>query len=215
MDPHLKCADIYLWGDKLADSGGLFSIDGWPPSGGGAGDQAWPGTAATPDAVAAWNYNQALGGSQVIALISVKTLIAHAIANGDSPQNKQGFHFKLQFSQDPQKHKVFWVNCPAEVPPTPTPPTPTPPTPTPPTPTPPAPTPLTPTPNGGVQGIEAGNGNGNGPAAAAPVVNGGVEGLTTTPTVPATGGQLALGAALALLLIGLLLVGISRTRRSA
>jgi hypothetical protein len=39
--------------------------------------------------------------------------MANAKANGDAPVNKQGFHFKLQFSQDPQKHKTFWVNCPA------------------------------------------------------------------------------------------------------
>ena len=26
--------------------------------------------------------------------------------------NGQGYHFKLQLSQEPQKHKTFWVNCP-------------------------------------------------------------------------------------------------------
>jgi hypothetical protein len=47
----------------------------------------------------------------VISVINVKKLVANATANGDTPVNKQGLHFKLQFSQDPQKHKTFWVNC--------------------------------------------------------------------------------------------------------
>ena len=148
MDPHLACQDINLWGTTMADSGGQFTIDGWSPSGSGTGDlnqpgyqedQAWPGTKSNPS-MATWNYNQSQGGYQVMAVISVKTLIADAIANGDSPVNGQGYHFKLQFLQDPQKHKTFWVNCPGPTP-TPTPsggstPTPTPsggstPTPTP------------------------------------------------------------------------------------
>jgi hypothetical protein len=110
MDPHLACQDINLWGDKLADPSGVYNIDGWPPSGSGAGDQAWPGTAANPGN-AGWSYDQGTGGSQVIAVINVAQLIANAVANGDAPNNSQGFHFKLQFSQDPQKHKTFWVNC--------------------------------------------------------------------------------------------------------
>ncbi len=148
MDPHLACQDINLWGTTMADASGQFTIDGWPPSGSGSGDlnhpgyqenQAWPGTKSNPS-MATWNYNQSQGGDQVMAVINVKTLIADAIANGDSPVNGQGFHFKLQFLQDPQKHKTFWVNCPGSTP-TPTPsgsstPTPTPsgsstPTPTP------------------------------------------------------------------------------------
>ena len=148
MDPHLACQDINLWGTTMADASGQFTIDGWPPSGSGSGDlnhpgyqenQAWPGTKSNPS-MATWNYNQSQGGYQVMAVINVKTLIADAIANGDSPVNGQGFHFKLQFLQDPQKHKTFWVNCPGSTP-TPTPsgsstPTPTPsgsstPTPTP------------------------------------------------------------------------------------
>ena len=40
-------------------------------------------------------------------------MLFNATANGDAPVNAQGFHFKLQFSQDPQKHKTFWVDCPA------------------------------------------------------------------------------------------------------
>ncbi len=171
MDPHLACQDINLWGTTMADSGGQFTIDGWSPSGSGTGDlnqpgyqedQAWPGTKSNPS-MATWNYNQSQGGYQVMAVISVKTLIADAIANGDSPVNGQGYHFKLQFLQDPQKHKTFWVNCPGPTP-TPTPsggstPTPTPssgstPTPTPsggstPTPTPSGGSTPTPTPSGG------------------------------------------------------------------
>jgi hypothetical protein len=49
----------------------------------------------------------------VISVISVKALIETAAAHGDAPANGQGYHFKLEFSQDPQKHKTFWVNCPA------------------------------------------------------------------------------------------------------
>ncbi|MGC8473024.1 MAG: hypothetical protein ACP5PW_01255, partial [Candidatus Dormibacteria bacterium] len=128
MDPHLACQDINLWGITMADATGQFTIDGWPPSGSGSGDlnhsgykedQAWPGTKANPS-MATWEYNQSQGGDQVMAVIKVKTLIADAIANGDSPVNGQGFHFKLQFLQDPQKHKTFWVNCPGATP-TPTP----------------------------------------------------------------------------------------------
>ena len=101
MDPHLPCADINLWGAKLADSGGTYTIDGWEPS--GAKGQAYSSN---------WSYNQSQGGDQVIDVINVQTLIQNAANNGDSPVNKQGYHFKIQFSQDPQKHKTFWVNCP-------------------------------------------------------------------------------------------------------
>jgi uncharacterized repeat protein (TIGR01451 family) len=126
MDPHLACAPIILWGDKLADPSGTFTIDGWPPSGTGASNQAWPGTVAH-SGNANWTYSGS--GSQDILTndsldvmtpqgwaIDAGKLVAHAIANGDAPVNKQGFHFKLQFSQDPQKHKVFWVNCAPNVP---------------------------------------------------------------------------------------------------
>lgn len=100
MDPHLSCTDINLWGDKLADATGSYTIDGWPPS--GHKQQAYSGT---------WNYDQSQGGVQVLDVINVQTLINNAMANGDTPNPQQGFHFKLQFSQDPQKHKVFWVKC--------------------------------------------------------------------------------------------------------
>jgi hypothetical protein len=110
QDPHLQCQDINLWGDKLADPSGTYTIDGWNPSGTGDGNQAWPGTKANPGN-ASWSYDQKTGGSQVISVIDVHKLVDNARANGDAPVNKQGLHFKLQFSQDPQKHKTFWVNC--------------------------------------------------------------------------------------------------------
>jgi hypothetical protein len=99
MDPHLACANINLWGAKLADPGGKYTIDSWPPS--GTGMQAYSSS---------WSYSGR--GSQVIDTIDVQKLVAAAIANHDTPQANQGFHFKLQFSADPQKHKTFWVNCP-------------------------------------------------------------------------------------------------------
>jgi hypothetical protein len=102
QDPHLACQDINLWGAELADPSGSYTIDGWPPSGSQEQDYA-----------SSWTYDQSKGGSQVIDVISVKTLVANAVAHGDAPVNTQGYHFKLQFSQDPQKHKTFWVNCPA------------------------------------------------------------------------------------------------------
>jgi hypothetical protein len=129
MDPHLSCTDINLWGDGLADTQGTFSVDGWSPSGSGSGDfnqpgyhqdQAWPNDSAhsslPPSGGATWTYTAS--GAQVIAVINVQMLVAHAIANGDVAQPQQGFHFKLQFSQGPQKHKTFWVKCTT---PTPTP----------------------------------------------------------------------------------------------
>jgi len=99
MDPHLACQDINLWGDKLADSSGTFTINGWPPSGGKEVD--YSGT---------WSYDSSQGGDQVVATISVATLIGNASANGDKAAHN-GYHFKLDFGQDPQKHKVFWVDC--------------------------------------------------------------------------------------------------------
>jgi hypothetical protein len=100
MDPHLTCSNINLWGAKLADSSGSYSIDGWPPSG-----------KQEIDYSSTWSYNTSQGGDQVISVIDVQKLVAQAAANGDKPA-AQGYHFKLDFSQDPQKHKTFWVNCP-------------------------------------------------------------------------------------------------------
>jgi len=112
QDPHLACQDINLWGDKLANSSGTYIIDGWSPSGSGAGDQAWPGTAASPGN-ASWSYNTGTGGNQVISVISVSQLIANAVANGDSAA-AQAFHFKLDLlnaGEDLTLHKTFWVDC--------------------------------------------------------------------------------------------------------
>ena len=107
-DPHLACADINLWGNGLAGSSGTFAIDGWPPS--GSQEQVYS---------SAWSYNMSAGGDQVVQVISVSTLIQNAITAGDVAQSNQGFHFKLQFSLNPQKHKTFWVNCPGQTPPPP------------------------------------------------------------------------------------------------
>lgn len=103
QDPHLPCADINLWGEKLADTSGDYTIDGFPPS--GSMDHAYP--------TSSWTYDVGVGGPQIIAVIKVDQLIATAAANGDVPVNGQGYHFKLQFTQSPQKHKTFWVDCPA------------------------------------------------------------------------------------------------------
>jgi hypothetical protein len=129
-DPHLSCQNINLWGSGLADLSGTFTIDGWAPSGSQEADYG-PST---------WTYNQRSGrasGSQVIAVIDVQRLIAQAARNGDRPVNGQGYHFKLQVSLDPQKHKTLWVKCPAPAAQTPPSQTPSPP---------PAPGPQTPSP---------------------------------------------------------------------
>jgi hypothetical protein len=110
MDPHLPCANINLWGDKMADAGGSYTIDGWSPS--GEKELAYSSQ---------WAYNGGSGGVQVMDVINVQTLIANAVANGDAPINKQGFHFKIALSQDPHKFKTFWVKCPIPAPPSVTP----------------------------------------------------------------------------------------------
>jgi hypothetical protein len=109
QDPHLSCTDINLWGAGLADSSGTYTIDGWPPSG-----------SQEVDYTSNWSYNTASGGDQVVSVISIYGLISTARQNGDAPKNKNGYHFKLDFSQDPQKHKTFWVNCPPGSPQPPT-----------------------------------------------------------------------------------------------
>ena len=176
QDPHLMCADINLWGNGLADASGTFIIDSWPPTGNGA-------TAYGP---ASWTYNQTTGGDQVMAVIPISSLQVGSAANGDIPQAQQGLHFKLQFVQDPQKHKTFWVNCLSPSPsPTPTPtlsPTPTPTPSATPTPTQsPTPTPTgspSPTPTGSVA------------PTATPTGNPSPSPSTTMPpaTLPGTGG---------------------------
>jgi hypothetical protein len=99
MDPHLPCANITVWGAKLADPSGSYVVDGWPPSGSQEQDYSSP-----------WAYNTATGGTQAISTINITTLINTAAANGDKPA-AQGYHFKLAVSQDPSKYKTFWVKC--------------------------------------------------------------------------------------------------------
>ena len=101
-DPHLPCADLNLWGAKLADTAGTFTIDSWPPSG---RQQVYP--SATTSATWQSTASRAL---QIIAVIPAQTLIANAISAG-ARATHQGFHFKLQLRQDPQKHKTFWLQC--------------------------------------------------------------------------------------------------------
>jgi hypothetical protein len=84
-DPHV-CNPIDLYGNGLADPSGTFEIVAWPPTGDGS----------TVVASGAWSYDQAQGGNQVIA----------------GPLNLAEGHYKLDVSQDPQKHKVFWSICP-------------------------------------------------------------------------------------------------------
>lgn len=112
QDPHLPCANINLWGNGLADSTGHFTIFSKDPSDQDFNpvtdiDQDWPTTGA-----GTWTYNQSAGGNQKIApVIVVATLIKNAVANGDVAQPEQGFHFKIDFDQDPNLSKTFWVAC--------------------------------------------------------------------------------------------------------
>jgi hypothetical protein len=221
-DPHLGCNDIAVWGAALNDASGPFAIQGWAPSGGKETDYS-----------ATWHYDTGAGGSQVIAVVPVHTLIANAMAAGDAPVNKQGFHFKLDL-EDPRtgasvgddKYKVFWVDC--GVTRTGTTPTPTP-SPTPATSTP------TPTPSGGVGGATPtptpGGGVGGLTPTPTPTPASGVEGITTGPgatpgsgvaaaiggsgaSIPFTGTVLPLGLAGGLAAGGLGLLGLSRRRRN-
>jgi hypothetical protein len=100
--PHLDCQNINLWGEGLVDSSGSFVINGIPPSGGG--EQVYADS---------WSYDTTQGGDQVLAVIDVGKLLRTAIADGDTPQPNQGFHFYLALMQKPVKHKTFWVNCSA------------------------------------------------------------------------------------------------------
>jgi hypothetical protein len=151
-------------------------------------------------------------------VINIQQLIASAVANGDAAKNKNGLHFKLDFSQDPQKHKTFWVSCPAAQPGTPgsqpgSAGTPTPVHGTVPTATP-APTSGAPggaastppipssSPHGAVQGLATRQ------SAATPA--GGVLGISTTS--PLTGAALPLGLAILLLAGGASLMLLSRRR---
>jgi virginiamycin B lyase len=70
-----------------------------------------------------WNFNTASQGTQNLlansgsdpyssdADIDVDVLVSNAVASGATNQNNQGYHFYLQYGQDPQKHKTFWVAC--------------------------------------------------------------------------------------------------------
>jgi hypothetical protein len=204
QDPHLACADINIWGAGLADTSGTYTVDGWPPSG-----------TQEQDYASTWSYNTSAGGVQVISVISSQRLIATAVANGDAPKNRNGFHFKLNLVQDPQKHKTFWLACPA-------------------------PTGHGTTNGGGTTTTGGGNGNVGGTTSStpAPIASahgqpgttpsgsvlgvatssqpggpaGGVLGVSTP--VPATGVAIAAGLVLALLGGGTSLVVIGRRRRS-
>jgi hypothetical protein len=101
MDPHLACSDIVLYGAGLAERSGSFAIDGWPPSG-----------SQSVDYLGQW---QVQSGTEQIALVPIRQLLMGAQASGDSA-TPQGAHFKLDFSQDPQKHKTFWIDCPPSTP---------------------------------------------------------------------------------------------------
>lgn len=101
MDPRLPCEDVNLWGAGLADGSGSFTIDGWPPSG-----------SQTVDYSGSWSYSASQGGTQRVAVIRSSQLLEQARTNGDAPTS-QGYHFKLDYAQDPQKHKTFWLDCPA------------------------------------------------------------------------------------------------------
>ena len=244
MDPHLACGTIDLWGSKLADSGGTYTIDSWPPSG-------------SQNAVmsSTWSYNTSQGGTQLLDTFSGQTLVNDAVAAGATASN-QGFHFKIQFDQDPQKHKTFWINCSPSGGVGGTGSTPTP-TPTPgggvggtgstPTPT---PTPgggvggtgstPTPTPSGGVSGSGASPSpspsSGVGGLTTSPTPGSGVAGLTTGPSsgtaatggggsgpmggvlgivagTPMTGAHIAISAAVALIVAGIVLLLVARRRR--
>jgi hypothetical protein len=204
QDPHLSCDDINLWGNGLADSTGTFTIDGIPPSdANGSKEVDYSGT---------WKYT-VLKGNSMIALINVDTLVDAAIANGDAPKNKQGLHFKLDFGQDPQKHKTFWVDCPADPATTPT-PTPTPEVVTPtPTPTPtatPTPTPTSTT-NTSSTTSTSSTAGGTSPTT---TISGGVQGLQTgPPPTPNTGAEVPLGLGSLMVLMGTGMFGLSAARR--
>jgi hypothetical protein len=103
QDPHLACQDINLWGSDLAGVPKTYQIDGWDPSGSEKVDYG----------PTDWNYDPSKADPQIVDVISVKTLIANALAHGEVAQPQQGFHFKLQFGANPQKHKTFWVKCAA------------------------------------------------------------------------------------------------------
>ncbi|MFN2463207.1 MAG: hypothetical protein ABR573_04790 [Candidatus Dormibacteria bacterium] len=138
QNPHLPCANIEVMGKDMGDTTGSYSIDYWPPTGDKGGvygknsdgstalSKVLPMTDGDPDVTnnGTWNYNQSptlvskmgkKGGYQVMDIIDVSALVHNAQMINPDPHDIQGYHFKLQFSQDPQKHKTFWVKCAAPV----------------------------------------------------------------------------------------------------
>jgi hypothetical protein len=142
-NPHLPCANIEVMGKDMGDTAGFYSIDYWPPTGnkGGVYGKNSNGSSALslPAMIngdadvsnnGAWKYSQTpttlskqgkVGGYQVMDIIDVSALVHNAQLINPDPHDIQGYHFKLQFSQDPQKHKTFWVKCAAPTVPTPPP----------------------------------------------------------------------------------------------
>ncbi|MFN2464448.1 MAG: hypothetical protein ABR573_11185 [Candidatus Dormibacteria bacterium] len=134
-NPHLPCANIEVMGKDMGDATGSYSIDYWPPTGnkGGVYGKNSDGSSALSlptmingDADVSnngrWAYNNSptllskmgkKGGYQVMDIIDVSALVHNAQLINPDPHDIQGYHFKLQFSQDPQKHKTFWVKCAA------------------------------------------------------------------------------------------------------
>lgn len=160
-NPHLTCADINVWADYMANSDGAFQIFSKEPSGdnGELTDQA--GT---------WAYDTEQGGNQVITVLSGQALVNSADAAGATKQENQGYKFKIVVEQNPEKSKVFWVDCDPSTPtasPTPT-PTETP-TPTPTVTGSAAPLTSTPTPTGGTKAIVNTPSTGAGPDTVGPL----------------------------------------------
>ena len=185
-DPHLTGPTIYIWADGLTESSGSYVIDGTPPS--GTGQQAWPASSTEP-----WSYDKGLGGPQVIDTVDVAAMIATADSNGDTPHAIQGYHFKLQFQQNPKKHKTFWVLL-TETSPTPTPTA---------TPTP------TPTPTGSPEALTST------PAPSTPTPAASVLGVTTPSTGSASDWMLTTGLASLALGMALLFSAARINRRQA
>lgn len=232
-EPHLGCGTVYVYGAGLADGSGVLTIDSWPPSGSQAPVPGFTNQRYT--------YDTARGGNQVIFTFQGRALVAAAVAAGATSGNPNGFHFKLDVNQgetstagtrgdnhNEQKHKVFWVNCPAPTPAATAAPTAAPTeTPSPssggvsaPTAAPaPTSTPVAPAAPGVVGSVQAVNATpvptaSEGAASAlstptpSPTVVGGVQGLSTS--APDTGAGIRVGLAACLLVIGAALL---RTRR--
>lgn len=109
--PHFEnCDDINLWGNGMTEASGEYTIDSIPPTSDGGFDQVYP----TDSTSEPWTYDTAAGGNQVMSVVDTEILVANAISAGAVAHEQQGYHFKLQYQQNPQKHKVFWVKCEPE-----------------------------------------------------------------------------------------------------